>query len=100
VKRHPLVWRNFLRGEIKDKVVSVYDCAYLCDLYQSIAIRNHGDLVITQLRHAIAAGSLRTISIIRKRVQTGDIGNGFGLFNAEQAMPWGPKSMIDVRASS
>jgi transposase InsO family protein len=26
------------------------------------------------------------------------MGNGFGLFNEEQAMPWGPKSMVDVRA--
>jgi hypothetical protein len=26
------------------------------------------------------------------------MGNGFGLFNEEQAMPWGPKSMLDVRS--
>ena len=26
------------------------------------------------------------------------MGNGFGLFNEELAMPWGPKSMLDVRS--
>jgi acyl CoA:acetate/3-ketoacid CoA transferase len=48
VKRCPLVRRNFLRGEIKDKAVSVYDCAYL------------GGLVIAQVKRVTAAGSLHS----------------------------------------